>query len=88
MLMVFSDHGFTSFRRGVNLNSWLLANGYLKLKRARTVRGLATGRRLVADQAYALGLTGMFLNVEGREEQGIVEPGEEAKASRKKSSIG
>ena len=23
VLMVISDHGFTSFRRGVNLNSWL-----------------------------------------------------------------
>ena len=32
VLMVLSDHGFTSFRRGVNLNAWLHANGYLKLK--------------------------------------------------------
>ena len=32
VLMVLSDHGFNSFRRGINLNSWLHANGYLTLK--------------------------------------------------------
>ena len=32
VLFVFSDHGFCSFRRGLNLNSWLLENGYLALK--------------------------------------------------------
>lgn len=35
-LMVVSDHGFASFRRGVNLNAWLLANGYLHLKKEPT----------------------------------------------------
>ena len=32
VLMVVSDHGFNSFRRGVNLNAWLHAEGYLALK--------------------------------------------------------
>ena len=31
-LIVMSDHGFTSFQRGVDLNAWLLSLGYLKLK--------------------------------------------------------
>src|SRR5262249_36821955 len=31
-LFVLSDHGFCSFRRGVNLNAWLRENGYLALK--------------------------------------------------------
>ena len=31
-LFVLSDHGFCAFRRGVNLNSWLLQNGYLTLE--------------------------------------------------------
>ena len=31
VLMVISDHGFSSFRRGVNLNSWLRREGYLVL---------------------------------------------------------
>src|SRR5207245_4440031 len=29
VLMVISDHGFNSFRRGVNLNAWLRREGYL-----------------------------------------------------------
>jgi predicted AlkP superfamily phosphohydrolase/phosphomutase len=81
LLMVLSDHGFTSFRRGINLNSWLLANGYLKLKPGAD--GAAEWLRDVdwsATRAYAVGLTGMFLNIEGREAEGIVGPGEEAAA--------
>jgi predicted AlkP superfamily phosphohydrolase/phosphomutase len=77
VLMVLSDHGFTSFRRGVNLNSWLHANGYLALKpgadgSAEWLRDVDWSRT----RAYALGLTGLFINVKGREAQGIVEPGE------------
>jgi predicted AlkP superfamily phosphohydrolase/phosphomutase len=80
-LMVISDHGFTSFRRGVNLNAWLHANGYLHLKEGcdgstEWLRDVDWSRT----RAYCLGLTGMFLNVEGREAQGIVEPGREAQA--------
>lgn len=79
VLMVLSDHGFTSFRRGVNLNAWLHANGYLKLKEGTD--GSAEWLRDVdwsQTRAYALGLTGMFLNIKGREAQGAVQPGEEA----------
>ncbi len=79
MLMVLSDHGFTSFRRGVNLNAWLLANGYLKLKEGAD--GSAEWLQDVdwsQTKAYALGLAGLFINQKGRESQGIVEPGEEA----------
>jgi predicted AlkP superfamily phosphohydrolase/phosphomutase len=81
VLMVLSDHGFTSFRRGVNLNRWLLQHGYLALRpdadgSAEWLRDVDWSRT----RAYALGLTGLFLNVKGREAQGIVEPGEEATA--------
>ncbi len=81
LLMVLSDHGFSSFRRGVNLNSWLRANGYLALK-----DGADGGAEWLRDvdwsrtKAYALGLTGLFLNLKGREGSGIVEPGEDATA--------
>jgi predicted AlkP superfamily phosphohydrolase/phosphomutase len=76
VLMVISDHGFTSFRRGVNLNQWLLREGYLALKpgtdgRSEWLRDVDWART----RAYVLGLTGLFLNLEGREAQGIVEPG-------------
>jgi len=81
VLMVLSDHGFTSFRRGVNLNAWLLKEGYLKLK-----EGTDGSSEWFADvdwsetKAYCLGLTGMFLNLKGREQHGIVERGEEEEA--------
>ncbi len=84
LLFVISDHGFTSFRRGVNLNAWLLANGYLTLKEGTD--GSTEWLRDVdwsKTKAYCLGLTGMFLNMKGRESEGIVEPGEEAKAVKR-----
>ncbi|MDX1578844.1 MAG: alkaline phosphatase family protein, partial [Gemmatimonadota bacterium] len=78
-LMVISDHGFTSFRRGVNLNAWLHENGYLHLQEG--ARGEGEWLREVdwsRTRAYALGLTGLYLNLEGREAEGSVKPGEEA----------
>jgi predicted AlkP superfamily phosphohydrolase/phosphomutase len=81
VLMVLSDHGFSSFRRGVNLNSWLRHEGYLVLKAGAD--GAAEWLRDVdwqATRAYCLGLTGMFLNLEGREAQGSVTPGHAAAA--------
>jgi predicted AlkP superfamily phosphohydrolase/phosphomutase len=75
VLMVLSDHGFNSFRRGVNLNAWLHEHGYLALKpgadgSAEWLRDVDWSRT----RAYALGLTGLFLNLKGREGAGIVEP--------------
>jgi predicted AlkP superfamily phosphohydrolase/phosphomutase len=76
LLMVLSDHGFTSFRRGINLNRWLLDRGYLAVK-----PGGNASAEWLADvdwsktRAYALGLAGLFLNVAGRERHGIVDRG-------------
>jgi predicted AlkP superfamily phosphohydrolase/phosphomutase len=81
VLMVISDHGFSSFRRGVNLNQWLMREGYLTLKPGTD--GSSEWLRDVdwsATRAYALGLTGLFLNLKGREAHGIVEPGADAAA--------
>ncbi len=79
LLMVISDHGFASFRRGVNLNRWLLDNGYLALKEgADGSAEWLTGVDWSRTKAYVLGLTGMWLNLRGREAHGIVEPGKEA----------
>jgi predicted AlkP superfamily phosphohydrolase/phosphomutase len=80
VLMVVSDHGFTSFRRGINLNAWLLKEGYLKLKEGTD--GSTEWLRDVdwsQTKAYALGLVGIFINLKGREEHGIVTPGDEAR---------
>jgi predicted AlkP superfamily phosphohydrolase/phosphomutase len=84
LLMVISDHGFTSFRRGGNLNAWLHANGYLTLKEGTD--GSSEWLRDVdwsKTKAYCLGLTGLYLNIKGRESEGIVAPGAEAKALKK-----
>jgi predicted AlkP superfamily phosphohydrolase/phosphomutase len=84
VLMVVSDHGFTSFRRGVNLNRWLLNEGYLVLRPDRT--GAAEWLRDVdwsRTRAYSIGLTGLFLNLKGREAGGVVPPGAEAVALKR-----
>jgi hypothetical protein len=76
LLIVMSDHGFKSFRRGVNLNSWLYQKGYLALKtEAPTASEWFQDVDWEKTRAYAMGLGGVYLNLRGREAQGIVEPG-------------
>ncbi len=77
--MVISDHGFTNFRRCVNVNSWLRDNGYLFLKdeNARISGDFLDGVDWSRTRAFALGLTGVFINRKGRERSGIVEEGSE-----------
>jgi predicted AlkP superfamily phosphohydrolase/phosphomutase len=80
VLVVMSDHGFKSFRRGVNLNSWLWKNGYLALKDGKTQSGeWFKGVDWEKTRAYALGLGGLYLNLRGREAKGTVGDGEEPK---------
>ncbi|MEM6706254.1 MAG: alkaline phosphatase family protein [Acidobacteriota bacterium] len=81
LLMVLSDHGFDSFRRGVNVNRWLLDHGYLHLKEGSDgAEEWLQGVDWTKTKAYSIGLAGIFLNLKGREESGIVEPGEEEQA--------
>jgi predicted AlkP superfamily phosphohydrolase/phosphomutase len=74
-IFVMSDHGFANFGRQFNLNSWLRDFGYL---------GPPNCGSVMADvdwsltYAYGLGLNGLYLNLKGREQYGIVEPGEKA----------
>jgi predicted AlkP superfamily phosphohydrolase/phosphomutase len=86
-LIVLSDHGFTSFRRAVNTNRWLIDHGYLVLKAdtgTLTLQDLFDDNRLLfknvdwsKTRAYALGLGNVYVNLKGREAHGIVEPGAE-----------
>jgi predicted AlkP superfamily phosphohydrolase/phosphomutase len=77
MLIVMSDHGFKSFRRGVNLNSWLYENGYLAVKGAGpSGEGWYQDVDWSKTRAYAVGLGGIYFNVAGREAKGILDPGE------------
>jgi predicted AlkP superfamily phosphohydrolase/phosphomutase len=94
LFMVLSDHGFSSFRRQINYNTWLFENGYLALKGAPTdvpTRNLEqlfdkdalTGVNVFEGidwsrtKAWAMGLGSIYINLVGREPQGIVMPGEE-----------
>jgi len=83
-LLVISDHGFKSFRRGVNLNTWFRNNGYLFLKgdpKSGPLEPVPDGQRREVEEidwsrtrAYTSGLAGFYLNIKGREKDGCVEP--------------
>ena len=83
-LMVVSDHGFASFRKSVNYNTWLVVNGYMTLKsgveaKERNVEMLFDHGQFWENvdwsktRAYAMGLGEMYINLKGREANGIVE---------------
>jgi predicted AlkP superfamily phosphohydrolase/phosphomutase len=81
-IIVMSDHGFNSFDRSVNLNTWLWEKGFLALQ--GPPRGGDEGFADVdwtKTQAYALGLNGLYLNIAGREKHGILRPGAETDAA-------
>ncbi|MXZ35332.1 MAG: nucleotide pyrophosphatase [Acidobacteria bacterium] len=87
LLLVISDHGFTQFKRGLNLNAWLRDNGYLFLKEDRAESGdWLQGVDWERTRAFALGLTGVFINRKGREASGIVEEGASLAALRREIS--
>ena len=85
-----SDHGFHSFRRSVNLNTWLVQNGYMVFQgQEGAKKGLADlfgrgkfweGVDWSRTRAYAVGLGQIYFNLRGREAQGIVSAGAEYKA--------
>ncbi|MEW5803712.1 MAG: alkaline phosphatase family protein [bacterium] len=88
LLIVMSDHGFKSFRRCVNLNSWLYLNRFLALKEGAKESGEWFSQvDWSKTQAYALGLGGIFVNLKGRESRGIVQPGAEFKRLKEEISL-
>jgi predicted AlkP superfamily phosphohydrolase/phosphomutase len=79
-LIVCSDHGFQSYRYSVNLNNWLHEHGYLAVRPGIDLDVDASQADALAfvdwehTRAYALGLGMIFLNLAGRERDGIVRP--------------
>jgi predicted AlkP superfamily phosphohydrolase/phosphomutase len=74
LLIVLSDHGFSSFRRGLNLNTWLEQNGYLVLKPSgRTGADYFQDVDWSKTRAFGCGLTGIYINQKDRERTGIVD---------------
>jgi predicted AlkP superfamily phosphohydrolase/phosphomutase len=88
-VLIVSDHGFHSFRQSVNLNTWLVQEGFM------AIQGQQPGEKMLKDlfgggtfwenvdwtrtRAYAMGLGQIYLNLNGREGHGIVTP-EESRA--------
>ncbi len=70
-VIAMSDHGFCNFKRQFSLNTWLRDNGYLFP---------ATATDVMADvdwsgtQAFGMGINSLYLNLAGRERDGIVSP--------------
>jgi predicted AlkP superfamily phosphohydrolase/phosphomutase len=69
--LIMSDHGFTTYQHKIHLNRWLAENGYLALN-----DGNSSGDLSNVDwnqtKAYAVGLNSLYLNIAGREGQGVV----------------
>jgi predicted AlkP superfamily phosphohydrolase/phosphomutase len=82
-IIIVSDHGFHSFRQSVNLNTWLVQEGFM------AIQGQQPGEKTLQDlfggggtfwenvdwsrtKAYAMGLGQIYLNLQGREGHGIV----------------
>ena len=82
-----SDHGFHSFNRSVNLNTWLVRAGYMHLRGMERagyrLEDLFGGGDFWPDvvwertKAYAMGLGQIYINLAGREGKGVVQPGAE-----------
>ena len=67
--LILSDHGFAQFGKKIHLNRWLLDNGFLSMQNGGNDLG---GVDWTKTRAYAVGLNSIYLNVAGREGQGIV----------------
>jgi predicted AlkP superfamily phosphohydrolase/phosphomutase len=80
LLVVMSDHGFTSWRRTFHLNAWLHQNGYLAVKDESLpeIEGLQNVD-WSRTRAYGFGLSSLYVNLAGRERYGIV-PSQERQA--------
>ncbi|HEY7305927.1 MAG TPA: alkaline phosphatase family protein, partial [Bryobacteraceae bacterium] len=81
-LIIMSDHGFTSFDRAVNLNTWLRREGFLTLNDPNETKNNESLKNIDWSQtkAYSLGLNGVYVNQLDRERYGIVARGEEARS--------
>jgi predicted AlkP superfamily phosphohydrolase/phosphomutase len=83
-ILVFSDHGFTTFRRGFNLNTWLADNGFLGVRPGSTYSDaeMFVDVDWAKTRAYGLGLNGLYLNLAGRERFGTL------KSNQRRGALG
>jgi predicted AlkP superfamily phosphohydrolase/phosphomutase len=88
-IMIVSDHGFHAWRKAVNLNTWLVEQGYMVLQgqtQDKKLDDLFGGGEFFENvdwsktKAYSMGLGQIYFNLRGREGKGIVSPGAESTA--------
>jgi predicted AlkP superfamily phosphohydrolase/phosphomutase len=73
-LVILSDHGFAPFDRAVHLNNFLMREGLLALDDPSNAGDAELFAHVdwTKTLAYAIGLNGIYLNQEGRENGGVV----------------
>ena len=83
LLLICSDHGFAQFARQFHLNTWLRDNGYLTIKDEASKKEETSIFDVdwSSTVAYGVGFNGLYLNLKGREGQGIVPPEKAAEIS-------
>ena len=95
-VLIVSDHGFHSWRKAVNLNTWLVQEGYMVLQ------GQQPGEKKLDDlfgggtfwenvdwtrtRAYAMGLGQIYFNLRGREVEGHRQPRRRGERARRRAA--
>lgn len=72
VFVVLSDHGFCSVKKEINVNTWLMDAGLLKM---RSDDSKALNEMLPESTCYSMLPGRFFLNLKGREPGGAIEPG-------------
>ncbi len=79
--IIMSDHGFGPYNKSVDLNAWLVDNGYMTLKDSSKRGDWITDLRSTdlwsnvdwsKTKAYAIGMGSLYINLKDREGKGIV----------------
>jgi len=80
-LMVCSDHGFSPFREEVELNAWLIDQGFMTLKTEPDGKPTTSTSMFMncyidwaKTKAYSVGIGTIYVNLKGREPNGSVDP--------------
>jgi predicted AlkP superfamily phosphohydrolase/phosphomutase len=73
-LIIISDHGFCNLKKEVHVNYWLKENGFLRFK--------SEGPKSIGDicedsRAYCMDPGRIYVNLRGREPNGVIAPGAE-----------
>ena len=78
-IFVMSDHGFASFKRAAHLNTWLVQSGFMTLDDDSNGEGAPLLKSVdwQRTRVYAVGFCSLYVNLKGREGEGIVTRGQE-----------